>query len=160
MKVLYESASDEMAVTGVVVFIILFLILFAHFRNIKYTLLAFLPLIFTMIYTVGMMALINLSFNILNFLSILLLIGIGIDDGVHILHHYKSGEKNIFNLFSSVGRAILLTTITTMCGFGSLTFSSYVGIASLGKVLFIGVSLAFILTVVVLPLFLKNIEGE
>ncbi|QUI22387.1 MMPL family transporter [Vallitalea pronyensis] len=158
MRVLYQSASDEMALTGVVVFAILFLILFLHFRHIKYTLLAFLPLMFTMVYTVGMMVLIDLPFNVLNFLSILLLIGIGIDDGVHILHHYKSGERNIFKLFSSVGRAILLTTITTMCGFGSLMFSSYVGIASLGKVLFIGVSLAFILTVVVLPLFLKNIE--
>jgi len=92
----------------------------------------------------------------LNFLSILLIIGIGIDNGVHILHHYKIGERKIGYLFSSVGKAILLTTLTTVCGFGSLIFSSYRGIASLGAALSIGVICAFVMTIVVLPLLLRN----
>jgi predicted RND superfamily exporter protein len=92
----------------------------------------------------------------LNFLSILLIIGIGIDDGVHILHHYKTGVKKINYLFSSVGKAILMTTLTTVLGFGSLMFSSYRGIASLGAALSIGVLYAFIMTVIVLPILIKE----
>ncbi len=59
-------------------------------------------------------------------------------------------------LFSSIGRAILITTLTTVSGFGSLAFSSYRGMASLGIVLAIGVAYAFIMTVLVLPILLKE----
>ncbi len=156
MKVLYESASDEMLMIGMILVVILFVILMLHFRHIKYAVFAFVPLLLTLVFTVGTMSLIDLKFNILNFLALLLIIGIGIDYGVHILHHYKEGERRIFNLFSSVGRAILLTTLTTLSGFGSLMFSSYRGVATLGAALFIGVSYAFIMTVLVLPLLLKN----
>lgn len=156
MKVLYESASEEMLTIGALLLGICFVILMIHFRSFKYTVFAIFPLILTMIFTVGTMHLIDLKFNILNFLAILLIIGIGIDDGVHILHHYKMGVRKLEYLFSSVGRAILLTTLTTVCGFGSLIFSSYRGIASLGAALSIGVLYAFIMTIVVLPIVLKE----
>ena len=156
MKVLYDSVSDELVLTGAVLFAILIIILLLHFKSIKYTVLALLPLIFTLIFMIGTMTLSGQSFNMLNFLSILLVIGIGLDDGVHILHHYKMGDKNMKSLFAAVGRAISLTTMTTVFGFGSLMFSSYRGIASLGKALSIGVTFAFVMTVVILPIFLKN----
>ena len=120
------------------------------------TALAFLPLAFTLVYMIGTMSLLNIKFNMLNFLVVLLITGIGLDDGVHILHHYKEGEKDIKKLFSTIGRAILLTTVTTVFGFGSLSFSSYRGIAGLGLVLAIGVSMALIFTILVLPIFLKD----
>lgn len=156
MKVLYESAGKEMGLTGLLLFSLLFSILLLHFRSIKVAILAFLPLLFTLIFMVGIMAIIDLPFNMMNFLSVLLVIGIGLDDGVHILHHYMEGERNLRRLFSVVGRAIFLTTVTTVVGFGSMGFSSYRGIASLGIVLAIGVTLALIMTVVVLPIFLKD----
>jgi len=156
MMDLYNAVGDELMITGIVLIAILLAILLLHFRSIKYTLIAFLPLAFTLIYMVGTMALLNIKFNMLNFLVVLLIIGIGLDDGVHVLHHYKMGEKNIKVLFSTIGRAILLTTVTTVFGFGSLGFSSYRGIAGLGIVLAIGVSMALIFTVVVLPIFLKD----
>ncbi len=156
MRVLYESVATELLLTGAVLFTLLVLLLFAHFRSIKYTLISFLPLVLTLIFTVGTMAIIDLPFNMINFLGLLLIIGIGIDDGVHVLHHYKQGERNIKQLFSSIGRAIFLTTLTTVSGFGSLMFSSYRGIATLGAVLSIGVTYAFIMTVITLPILLKN----
>lgn len=160
MKVLYDSVSEELVMTGLVLLGILVAILMIHFKSFKYTLLALLPLIFTLTFMVGIMVLTKQQFNMLNFLSVLLVIGIGIDDGVHILHHYKEGQRDIAKLFASVGRAISLTTMTTVFGFGSLMFSSYRGIATLGKTLSIGVTLAFIMTVVILPIFLKNESEE
>ncbi len=158
MKVLFDSVSEELVTTGLLLFGLLLFVLMLHFRSIKYTLLAFLPLVFTLVFMVGTMALIGLDFNMLNFLAVLLVIGIGIDNGVHILHHYKVGERHIKSLFASIGRAILLTTVTTAFGFGSLMFSSYRGIASLGSALAIGVSYAFVMTVVILPIFLKDVK--
>jgi len=156
MRVMYESAKAEVVQAGILVLITLFLILFIHFKSIKYTLLAFTPLLFTLLFTVGAMGLLDLKWNILNILAIPLIIGIGIDDGVHILHRYISTEDSIFDVFSSVGRAILITTLTTMAGFGSLIFSSYRGMAYLGEILFIGVGFAFIMTIVILPILIKD----
>lgn len=155
MKVIYEVASSDTSKTLIILGIVLFSIVMVHFRSVKLTLLAFLPLIGTLTFTVGTMVLLGVDFNMINFLGVLLIIGIGIDDGVHILHHYQDSTDSIHHVFSSVGRAILLTTLTTMCGFGSLIFSSYRGVASLGLVLFIGVIYAFIMTVLILPIFMK-----
>jgi len=156
MQVIYDAAADEALIIGLVVMLILLIIIGIYFKSIKTIILAFLPLVFTLIFTVGTMVLIGMQFNMLNFLGLLLIIGIGVDDGVHILHHYQEEDGQIYHVFSNVGRAILLTTITTMCGFGSLIFSSYTGIATLGVVLFIGVAYAFIMTVVIIPIFLKD----
>lgn len=160
MMDLYNAVGDELLITGIVLISVLFLILLLHFRSLKYTLLAFLPLAFTLVYMIGTMSILNIKFNMLNFLVVLLITGIGLDDGVHILHHYKEGEKNIKKLFSTIGRAILLTTVTTVFGFGSLSFSSYRGIAGLGLVLAIGVSMALLFTILVLPIFLKDSPKE
>jgi len=159
MNGLYDAVGSEMVLTGTVLLVILLLILLLHFKSIKYALLAFLPLVFTIIFMTGIISLLSIDFNMLNFMAILLIIGIGLDDGVHILHHYKEGEGNLKKLFSSIGRAILLTSITTVFGFGSLSFSSYRGIAGLGVVLAIGVTLALIFTVNILPIFLKDEVG-
>jgi predicted RND superfamily exporter protein len=153
---LHNAVADELLMMGSILIGILLIILFIHFRSLKYTLLAFLPLSFTMVYMIGIMKLINLQFNMINFLVVLLIIGIGLDDGVHILHHYKEGERNIKKLFSRIGRAILLTTVTTVFGFGSLSFSSYTGIAGTGVILAIGVSLALVFTILALPIFLRH----
>lgn len=156
MKVLYESVSDELLLIGAILLLVLMSILLLHFKSFNYSMKAIIPLLLTLVYMTGTMSLFNLKFNMLNFLSILLIIGIGIDYGVHILHHHKSGERKINYLFSNVGRAILLTTLTTISGFGSLMFSSYRGIATLGSALSIGVFYAFIITIVVIPLLLKD----
>lgn len=156
MKIMYETAASEALLTGGVIMIVLFIILLLHFRSLKYAVIGFIPLIAALIMTVGTMTLIKLDFNILNFLGILLIIGIGVDDGVHILHHYLEEDSSIEDVFSSVGRAILLTSLTTMIGFGSLIFSSYRGIATLGSVLIIGVGYAFLMTVLIIPLLIKD----
>jgi len=155
MKIMYETAAEEAVMTGLVILGVLFVILLLHFRSIKFAFLAFIPLGIALTSTVGTMVLIDLDFNILNFLGLLLIIGIGVDYGVHIIHHYQEG-RSIHEVFSSVGRAILLTTLTTMIGFGSLMFSSYRGVATLGGVLVIGVGYAFIMTILIIPIFLKE----
>lgn len=158
MKALYDQASSDLKITVAVLFVILFAVVVIYFRSFRYALLVFVPLGFSLVFMLGIMSLADLKFNMLNFLSVLLVIGIGLDDGIHIVHHYlyDSESRSIKLLFSKVGRAILLTTLTTLIGFGSLAFSSYRGIASLGIALVIGVGLTFIMTVLIIPAFLRD----
>ena len=77
---------------------------------------------------------------------------LGVDDGVHFLHRYlESGGEKVDSAMSGVGRAILMTSLTTMIGFGSIAFYEMPGMASVGVLLFIGVGACLLSTLLVMP---------
>ncbi len=89
------------------------------------------------------MYLLGIKFNGVNFMALPLITGI--DDGVHILHRYRiEGTGSMEKVMRYTGRAILLTSITTSIGFGSMALASHKGIASMGIVLVLGVLSCFI----------------
>ena len=133
--------------------IAVFLVLLLDFRSLKYALIGMVPLVFGAIWMIGIMELFGLQFTMLNIMAVPLIIGIGIDDGVHILHRWKL-EKDLDIVYRSTGKAILLTSLTTMLGFGSLWFATYRGLGSMGIALFIGVGTCFLATLFVIPAIL------
>ncbi len=141
--------SSELAV------VIIFLLLLLDFRSGKRAIAAIIPLLIGMVWMVGVMELSGLQLTMLNVMALPLIIGIGIDDGVHIMHRYnvEDGAKHRI-VFSSTGRAIFLTSLTTMIGFGSLVFATYRGMGSMGIALFIGVGTCFLATVFTIPVLM------
>jgi len=136
--------------------IIVFVLLWLDFRNPKYAFIAMIPLLSGTLWMVGLMKLIGLQFTVINVMGLPMIIGIGIDDGVHIVHRWLAEEKsNIARVFASTGKAILLTSLTTMLAFGSLIFAIWRGYGSLGSALFLGVGACFLTTV----LFHSSIMG-
>lgn len=130
--------------------IIIFLLF--DFRSFKYTLFALIPLGAGTVWMLGLMALFDIKFSIMNFMCLPLILGIGIDDGVHILHRYKKeGPGSTPTVLKYTGRAILLTSLTTMIGFGSMGLATHRGVASMGQVLFLGVGACFISSAYLLP---------
>ena len=90
-----------------------------------------------------------------NIMGIPMIVGIGIDDGVHLLHRYRvEGRGKIRTVVGSTGRAIMLTTVTTMACFGVLLLAKYRGLGSLGGLLAIGVGACFLTTLLILPALL------
>ncbi|MFQ6617428.1 MAG: MMPL family transporter [Fidelibacterota bacterium] len=148
----------------VLTIIVVFTLLLLDFRNMRTAVLAMVPLIFGSIWMVGTMNLAGLMLTFVNIMGIPLILGIGIDDGVHILHRYRmEGKGKIGTVMSSTGKAVFLTSLTTMMGFGSLKFATYRGLGSLGTALFIGVGVCFLASVLILPaligLFERNKKG-
>ena len=110
---------------------------------------------------VGVMEVSGLQITLLNIMAIPMIIGIGIDDGVHIVHRYQiEGFKSHKQVFASTGRAVFLTSVTTMVGFGSLWFATYRGLGSMGIALFIGVGTCFLASVFVIPALLGRIKKK
>ncbi len=137
--------------------IVLFLLL--DFRSLKYTMLAVIPLIVGTCWMLGGMALLNMKLNYMNFMALPLILGIGIDDGVHILHRYHlEGRGSVPLILKYTGRAILLTSLTTMIGFGSMAFATMRGTASMGLVLVLGVGSCFLSSAIVLPALIAIYE--
>lgn len=93
-----------------------------------------------------------------NLLPILVL-ALGIDDSLHALHRYKEERKNGSTPFEAaevtvakVGRAIMLTSLTTMAAFASNLFSDIAALRSFGIEAALGVFAAFVLTGIWAPL--------
>jgi hopanoid biosynthesis associated RND transporter like protein HpnN len=116
--------------------------------------LALVPLLVGSVWTLGMMALFGVQFNMANLLFLPLIIGIGIDNGVHIVHSFQATEKyegESVPLARSTAKAIALAALTTIVGFGSLMLSSHRGIYSLGLLVALGVGSVFIASLTTLP---------
>lgn len=141
--------------------VIVFLLLWIDFRRGRYALMAMIPLAIGVFWMVGLMHLTGQQLTVMNVMGLPMILGIGIDDGVHIVHRWlHEGEGKVYRVFSSTGKAILLTSLTTMLGFGSLIFSIWRGFAHLGGALFVGVGACFLTTVIILPGIIGMLERK
>jgi len=132
--------------------ILVTLVLLIDTRSIRDTLLAILPLSMGMVWMLGGMRLLGLSYNFANLVAVPLIIGVGIDNGVHVIHRvHLEGDRGLRVVMRHTARAIIIASMTTMIGFGSLALASHRGLASLGLVLLLGVGACLITSTVVLP---------
>lgn len=157
LKILGADGRRASLLTLAVVFVFLLL----DFKSFKLAALAMIPLLFGMVWMVGLMGLTGIQLTLLNIMALPLIIGIGIDDGVHLIHRYKhEGKGSVFTVFSSTGKAITITSLTTMLAFGSLVFAVYRGYGSLGIALFIGVGTCLLASILILPALLGLAERK
>jgi len=132
--------------------VLVFLILMVDYRRLGPALQALLPLGIGLVWMLGGMRLLGLSFNFANLVAVPLIIGVGIDNGVHVVHRLLyEGAEGMSVVLRHTGRAILIASLTTMIGFGSLAAASHRGMASLGVVLILGVGSCLVTSTVVLP---------
>ncbi len=107
----------------------------------------------------GLLSTFGMMLTVVNVIGIPMIVGIGIDDGVHILHRYRvEGFDKTPHVLLSTGKAVLLTSLTTMAGFGSLMISKYRGFIGLGALLVFGVGACFITTVLFMPSIINIAE--
>ncbi len=129
-----------------------FLILLIDFRSVRQALLATMPLAVGLVWALGGLRLLGLSFNFANLVAVPLIVGVGIDNGVHMIHRVRlEGRHGMGVVLRHTGRAILISSFTTMIGFGSLSFASHRGLQSLGLLLLLGVGSCLVASIVVLP---------
>ena len=128
-------------------------VLLLAFRSVLTTLEALTPFALASVGTVGAMVILDVPFNFANVIALPLLLGVGIDSGIHLVHQSRSGTSGSL-LESATARGILYSALTTIAGFGSLAFSPHPGAASMGLVLTIGMTATLISTLVVLPALL------
>lgn len=155
MRIAARDGRNAIILTLVVVF----LLLWFDLKKPWYALMAMTPLALGAFWMVGIMQISGLMLNFMTMMGLPLIIGIGIDDGVHIMHRWREeGRGRITTVFASTGKAILLTSLTTMLAFGSMVFSVFPAWAWFGGSLFIGVGACFLTTVIVLSGIIGWIE--
>jgi hypothetical protein len=141
---------------GFYALIVIVIVLFADFRGLYNTLIALTPLVMGIVLSLGIMALCGLSLNPANMIAFPLILGVGVDNGVHVLHDYLLRRADGKSTISyPIGRGVLVKALTTMIGFGTLMISSERGLASLGFILTLGVGCCMLTALVFLPAVLK-----
>ena len=90
-----------------------------------------------------------------NLIILPLIIGIGVSNGIHILHRHLEKSADVGAVMAgSTGKAVVLSSLTTALGFGALTVARHQGIHSLGLLLTIGVGCNLLAALLVLPALL------
>ncbi|MFM9958231.1 MAG: MMPL family transporter [Phycisphaerales bacterium] len=128
------------------------LILLIDFRNLGDTLCALLPVGVGAVLMLAVMALLGMALNLANLIVMPLIVGIGVGCGVHAVRRWRLQPNDPPpGLAGGSGRAITLTTLTTVLGFAALIPGEHLGIKSLGIVMSLGLVMVWGVTVVVLP---------
>ncbi len=126
-------------------------------RSVTATLLVLIPLLLAALFTGACTVLLGLPFNFANIIALPLLLGIGIDSSLHMVHRSRSAGVVYENLLhTSTARAIFYSALTTLVGFGSLVFSTHQGTASMGLLLTVGLFLTLVCVLIILPVLLHS----
>lgn len=157
-KAIQNASMEYFRVIFIVAVILVSIVLFIFHRNFKGVLIALLPTACAIALTFGVLGMIQPELTIISVAIVALLLGLGVDYSIHIMNRYA--EENSLNneilkmekILKTTGKAILLSTITTMIGFASLMISSMSPVVIFGFGCTIGIFFCFISSIILAPI--------
>jgi predicted RND superfamily exporter protein len=132
------------------------ILVFIHFRSLFSVVLALLPVVIGTVWLEGFMGYFHWDQNPANIMMLPLVIGIGVTNGIHILNRFAE-EQHPSILARSTGKAVLVSGLTSIAGFGSLILAKHQGIRSLGIIMSIGIATCMVAGLTFLPTLLNFI---
>ena len=152
LKVMLEDSSLAVILTLAVVAMVLLIDL----RSFVDTLLVLTPLLNALVWVVGFMYAFDIKLNLYNMVAFPTIIGMGIDNSVHIFHRYQEvGRGSLRLVLRTTGLALLATSLTTMVGFSGLVPAIHPALTSIGVLSLVGLGSCFITSVTLLPALLQ-----
>ena len=133
--------------------LVIIAVLWLDFRNWRHAALAAMPLGIGVLQTFGLLGMLGIPINPANLIAFPLILGIGIDYGVHIMHEYRE-QQGPYQMTPGTAVAVLVDALTTIVGYGALMVASHQGLHSLGRVLTLGVTCCLFSSLVILPAML------
>lgn len=135
---------------------LLVVVLAIDLRSPRWIALALLPVSLGGAFTFGALGWLGVPLNTVALLGAPLVLGLGIDDGIHVAHRLResprgAGPEQQAVAVASVGRAIFLTTATTCASFGTLVLSGHAGLASMGIVMLVALPVCWLASCSTLP---------
>jgi len=132
-------------------------ILFALWRRVGEVLLVLAPLSLAAVLTAAWMVLFDQPLSFFNVVVIPLLLGAGVDSGIHLVEQARGSRSDDAEVLgTTTARAVFFSALTTITSFGTLAFSSHLGLAGLGSLLTVGMVLTVVCNLAVLPALLAS----
>ena len=119
-------------------------------RSVADVLRVLVPLLLGSALLLACAAQIPIPLNFANIIALPLLLGIAVDNGIHVLLRMRQPAAPPL-LQTATGKAVVLSALTTLASFAALGFSAHRGMASMGQLLALGLVICVLCTLVVLP---------
>jgi hopanoid biosynthesis associated RND transporter like protein HpnN len=145
-------------------FVAIVVLILLHFQSFKFLLLTLTPLVLAVLWRTGAMVWFGIEFNPANIVTLPLIIGIDVAFGVYIIDRYREdGRLSIFA--GSTGKAIIMSSLTSLFGFSSLLISQFKGMFDIGQLMSLGIAIGLVTAIFILPQILALLkprapEGE
>ncbi|MGB1697831.1 MAG: efflux RND transporter permease subunit, partial [Thermoplasmatota archaeon] len=156
-----KVTQEDISVLAPIIIWAIIVILYVAFRDLRVVLVSGANLLISFLWTAGLMGWLNIPFSALNMTIIPLILGVGIDYGIHMvsefLEHKSDGHSNAMafrEAGSRAGIAMAIATITTITGLMLMAFSPSVLMAQLGIVSSIALLVTFLFTLTFIPALL------
>jgi hopanoid biosynthesis associated RND transporter like protein HpnN len=151
---LLKKSFEQAAIYSIIAISIL---VYIHFRKLSCVVLALLPVGVGFLWMLAVMGIFGIPFNPANVMTLPLIVGIGVTNGIHILNRFAE-EQHPSILARSTGKAVLVSGLTTIAGFGSLILAQHLGIRSLGIIMATGVTTCMVVGLTFLPALLNLLD--
>jgi hypothetical protein len=149
--------------TALIAIVLLLFLLLRRFWDVA---LVMAPLALAALLAVAVARLAGLDLNLANIIVLPLLLGLGVDSGIHLVMRARDeaaaksaakdakdtkGQRGAALLHTSTPRAVLFSALTTVGSFGALATSGHRGTASMGLFLTIAIGMTLLCMLIVLP---------
>jgi predicted RND superfamily exporter protein len=148
------------------VILVILIILFLVFRNIRGMITPLLVVVISVIWTMGLMAILGIPISIISTALPVLLVAIGCADGIHIITEIYGRlsvglEKHraIVDTMEEISSPVIMTSLTTMAGFGSLMTSSLSPIREFGAFAAFGIFAAMVFSLLFIPAMMMILKA-
>lgn len=148
----------ELALFLVLAFVGNLLLLIVIVRDLRVSLAVMTPVALVVLALFAGMGLFGVPIDPINLVIPPLLVGIGVDNGVYVAAATRE-HGGVGHALRAIGRAVVITSLTAIAGFGFLAFSTYPPLATMGRLMAIGLSLCLACTLFLLPALLPQRPG-
>lgn len=149
----YRTVMHDIPIIGVLAFLLITMLTAVDLRNITHAAGAVATLLAGMVWAMAAVSFAGLKISLVNIVGIPILLGIGVDVVIHLLHRLREeGPGGVRRAYMTTGVAATISTVTTVASFFSLTLAGNRGVRSLGLLVVLGLSAVFLASAVVLPL--------
>jgi len=152
-----EASMESITIVFPLAVLFISIVIFFFHRTVKGIIIVFLPLLFALMLTFGTLGLVQPELSVLAIAIVALLVGLGVDYSIHLLNRFaeeKTVEDKILRVEKTLkrtGKAVLLSSITTVIGFSSLMVSSMKPLVTFGFGCAIGIMFCFLSASILVP---------
>jgi len=156
-QAIQEKSMNNLVMMFPIALVLVSFVIFVFHRTPKGIIIAFLPPAFALLLTFGLLGIVAPGLSIISVAIVALLMGLGVDYSIHLMNRLveegtiEDKIERVHKTLSFTGKAVLLSTVTTMIGFGSLMISSMSPMVTFGFGCAIGIFFCFISAIILVP---------
>ncbi len=165
-KATFEIIMSDFAVITAVSMVLIMIVVLLTFRSFAKGMLPMVVVMVALLWTMGVVGYLGLTITVVSMVSAAMILGLGIDFGIHIVHSYFENRKEfepkkaMIETQRELLRATVAASLTTISGFLALLFGVLPAMKNLGVILALGILFTLTGAVMLLPVLIYLYDNK